>query len=916
MKKTIFLSYCQAESDASYVNEIDEAFGEIDIELIRDNREVSYKDSFKEFMKGIRTTDAVIMVISESYFRSRNCMYEVLEVYKDENFKERIQPIVLPETKVYSEEDIVDKCIYWDKKHSDLNARIKKVPTEAIGNLGEDLRVYSSIRNNVAEFCSLIRDLYVPPYEKLKEKGFKDIINKLPFEASYDLDINSVFTINSKAHILDQTYEAISKLHKEVGFYPLHLLVNQYPFKTRGKGNSYYYLGTLYTNNEELVSLIQKVTEDVITDQKILSLPDYQNKIAFILKSLKLNKIFCVSHHNISHKKIKVISPDLIDEDIKFLCDTYRYIDCFEKIQINSSNIKKLLKYAFVSYRLFEFTLSAKYLLKAYNLSIESDLKISAFIALYNLLKLEDSFLYANDDNTIRIRNDIKETGGNSKLNELESSETKDYITWIKKGLFYHHSNEKINDALIKITEHYYLQLKGGISQNSNIESLILAFDEFIEFLNSTYIFFEHFHNFNKLISRYTEGVLACHAITEKGGSRLKYINDDQLAFIIRYAETDDIRKYFNRYRLSQISYRSVKNSKLNIKKAINNFFESFKLFSTKGGSEKALFKSNYIRILCNIVTVVSITSFENSYKNIISEKLIYLLEEEDFLEGHDLKHIGIFFSTVASSVDSSYLHKLVSIYLSNEKKYLNYFLLDSIILSFKNIKTEVELGESEFSQLKILFRKHYFDNKQLGSLKPERLIDFISIIRNEEYKNYFGGKIEEAMSCKFHFELYYRATINGIIKHNQKDLYELAKKYIISVEFRKVNAPFLGVNAERNHTLDSFINLNFAFDKKLQESDFEKISSFSAYYEWLLNLDEFNYDKFDAIWITEYATCFYYKKFYNSKKLKNELEKMLTNNIPSSVKKAYLDIYISKIWEKAWNKWVKDNTLPAEKKV
>lgn len=45
-------------------------------------------------MQSIVNMDYVVFLISDSYLKSANCMYEVLEVMKDKNYKEKIFPAV------------------------------------------------------------------------------------------------------------------------------------------------------------------------------------------------------------------------------------------------------------------------------------------------------------------------------------------------------------------------------------------------------------------------------------------------------------------------------------------------------------------------------------------------------------------------------------------------------------------------------------------------------------------------------------------------------------------------------------------------------------------------------------------------------------------------------------------------------
>ena len=68
-----------------------------EFKISRDIRDVAYKDSFRSFMESIREHEYVIMLISDRYIKSVNCMHEVTEVLKDSRFKEKLLFIILTE---------------------------------------------------------------------------------------------------------------------------------------------------------------------------------------------------------------------------------------------------------------------------------------------------------------------------------------------------------------------------------------------------------------------------------------------------------------------------------------------------------------------------------------------------------------------------------------------------------------------------------------------------------------------------------------------------------------------------------------------------------------------------------------------------------------------------------------------------
>jgi len=87
---------------------------------------------------------------------------------------------------------------------------------------------------------------------------------------------------------------------------------------------------------------------------------------------------------------------------------------------------------------------------------------------------------------------------------------------------------------------------------------------------------------------------------------------------------------------------------------------------------------------------------------------------------------------------------------------------------------------------------------------------------------------------------------------------------------------------------------INLAFKYNLQFSDeLKKLikkshPKYFDYYSWFMNIDGFDYSKFDPYWILEYRTIYYFERFKKSDILKKELAKCLKENYIEGVAKIY----------------------------
>ena len=76
-QQEIFISYAWGGESETIANQLDQALQEKGITIVRDRRDLGYKGRIKAFMEQIGRGRCVIVVISEIYLKSRNCMFEL-----------------------------------------------------------------------------------------------------------------------------------------------------------------------------------------------------------------------------------------------------------------------------------------------------------------------------------------------------------------------------------------------------------------------------------------------------------------------------------------------------------------------------------------------------------------------------------------------------------------------------------------------------------------------------------------------------------------------------------------------------------------------------------------------------------------------------------------------------------------------
>lgn len=175
--REIYISYAWGGESEKIVNDLDQAFQAQGVTIVRDKRDLGYKGRIKSFMETIGQGKAVVLVISEKYLKSENCMFELLQVAKNGEFTGRIFPIVLEDARIYKAIDRIRYVEHWEKQLKELDAAMKGVSAANMDGFREDIDLYDEIRDNLPRLSDILKDMNTLTPELHRQSGFKELID-------------------------------------------------------------------------------------------------------------------------------------------------------------------------------------------------------------------------------------------------------------------------------------------------------------------------------------------------------------------------------------------------------------------------------------------------------------------------------------------------------------------------------------------------------------------------------------------------------------------------------------------------------------------------------------------------------------------------------------------------------------------
>ena len=150
--KKVFLSY--RWRDLEHANKLEGCLKGAGIEVLRDVNEIEFLDVISQFMAEASASRYFVGVMTETYFRSRYCMYEFCQLVESD-LPIRTIPIMLGDE---SQPDIDEQRLaYWRGKHDELAHAIQGIDPRYTNYLQNELDLLKKIPVHLAEFFAVWR---------------------------------------------------------------------------------------------------------------------------------------------------------------------------------------------------------------------------------------------------------------------------------------------------------------------------------------------------------------------------------------------------------------------------------------------------------------------------------------------------------------------------------------------------------------------------------------------------------------------------------------------------------------------------------------------------------------------------------------------------------------------------------------
>lgn len=279
-----------------------------------------------------------------------------------------------------------------------------------------------------------------------------------------------------------------------------------------------------------------------------------------------------------------------------------------------------------------------------------------------------------------------------------------------------------------------------------------------------------------------------------------------------------------------------------------------------------------YFDVAWNIFVLLAIIDFDNSFIKRFEEPLYAFLKDMPEKRQHRLRFVASFILTKAVCFSRSYVRRLYLLCLANPSLH-SYELLTAFSAIYREHPQSLITTTNQLELLK----KYFFEKcEKCNEVHIDILLDSFSLL-SKPCKQKVSDLFIQKLRSKFEPDVYYKLAILDIIayesfvdeylSHFHKPITGSIKSNILihgEITMRKVN---------------ELMNLLFKNNHLLPVSNRTDLVGISPYYDWLLNMEDFDYSRFDPLWIIQYVTKYYMERIFSVLKVRTMVKEYLKHN-------------------------------------
>lgn len=173
----IYFSYAWTDEKGSLVDRLYNSLHQQGYHVIRDKVDLQYKGLISGFMSDIGKGNIIIIALSDKYLKSRFCMFELYEIYRNcgmskADFVKKVFPVRVEEINL-SDPHVIDQYAdYWKAEELKHEAIVKDVNQETTSEQFAQYEAVKRIASEIGNLLNFLSDINSLNIELISENDF------------------------------------------------------------------------------------------------------------------------------------------------------------------------------------------------------------------------------------------------------------------------------------------------------------------------------------------------------------------------------------------------------------------------------------------------------------------------------------------------------------------------------------------------------------------------------------------------------------------------------------------------------------------------------------------------------------------------------------------------------------------------
>lgn len=463
-------------------------------------------------------------------------------------------------------------------------------------------------------------------------------------------------------------------------------------------------------------------------------------------------------------------------------------------------------------------------------------------------------------------------------------------LRWINQGNFLNYSYREIDDKLSEIASTYRSDQFGGWTSADHTSPFNYQFAELAGFIEANLLMGETIYGFTEALHKSFEGMLMLYSLNNERNTRLEHFDYYTVRQMLINGHAQKLDALFVKYKIHRIVVKKRQSqTQDSFSFFANNLLTSLNTLSPLLNSQGE--NPNYYLIekvnallknTCILLSVVEVAPRElNALLSQIITKGIHLI----FIKKETLSYFIQIVNRKCKEIDFKTLEKIYVLSFQDEK-----FRNDQIKYGMPRVLRErsPECVASEELTFAVM------EQARSGSHKYADIFYLIPFyeIANSEVRLEISKLVNEKLTASFESNIYYRASIDGVIDYNiYLDVFTSAIP--ATTRENQVDKMFSRKKKPRDERLNYLVDIAYKYNLDLSGKRFQTlIPDNDNYFTWLFNLDSFDYKNFKPIWILYFQSRNYFHEFKKRPRIVDAIKEALLNKRIEGLSDIYLKYF------------------------